>query len=234
MVILDSISLASLLRDLVEVRTGPPAREWLGRALEAAGGGADRGALLEAFTGAARRLGKDSLGLDPGEAARLATAGLGWPIRGWGLDELGRATLLVTAAACWPDAELEAAVEACYRQGDGRERQAVLRTLPLLPAPERFLPIAVDACRTHVQPLFEAIACENPYPACHFPELNFNQLVLKALFTGVALERIWGLDERRTPELRRMAADYASERRAAGRSIPPDIARLTGEEGPAP
>jgi hypothetical protein len=76
--------------------------------------------------------------------------------------------------------------------------------------------------------VFEAIACENPYPAAHFPELNFNQMVLKALFTGVALERVIGLDGRVTPELARMANDYASERRAAGRSVPADIWRVTG------
>ena len=56
----------------------------------------------------------------------------------------------------------------------------------------------------------EAIACENPYPARYFPELNFNQMVLKALFTGVALARIIGCDGRVTSELSRMAADYAS------------------------
>ena len=48
------------------------------------------------------------------------------------------------------------------------------------------------------------------------PEPNFNQMVLKALFTDVRLERIVGLDGRLTPELSRMAAAYASERRAAG------------------
>ena len=92
----------------------------------------------------------------------------------------------------------------------------------------------MDACRSHIQPLFEAIACENPYPARHFPELNFNQMVLKVLFTGVALDRVVGLQARVTPELQRMAADYASERRAAGRSIPPDIWRLIGERGYQP
>ena len=101
----------------------------------------------------------------------------------------------------------------------------------MLPAPERFLGIAVDACRSHIQPLFEAIACENPYPARHFPELNFNQMVLKVLFTGVALERVLAFENRVTTELGRMAADYASERRAAGRSVPQDIGQLTGERG---
>ncbi len=85
------------------------------------------------------------------------------------------------------------------------------------------LPQAVDACRTSIQPLFEAIACDNPYPAGHFPELNFNQMVLKALFNGVALSRIVGLQGRLNPEMSRMAGDYAAERRAAGRAVPADI-----------
>jgi len=55
-------------------------------------------------------------------------------------------------------------------------------------------------------------------------------MVLKAVFAGVALRRILGLAGRRTPELRRMAGDYASERRAAGRSVPVDLACLLGEE----
>ena len=67
-----------------------------------------------------------------------------------------------------------------------RERQAVLRVLALLPEPARFLAIALDACRTSTQPVFEAIACENPYPAAYFPEASFNQMVLKAVFTEVA------------------------------------------------
>ena len=48
-------------------------------------------------------------------------------------------------------------------------------------------------------------------------------MVLKALFNEVALSRIAGLAGRRNAELTRMAADYASERRAAGRTVPADI-----------
>jgi hypothetical protein len=229
----------TLLRDLAERRTEPPARDWLARASAAIAGVPDRGALLEAFTATTRRLGRARLAPTDEELARLRGAGVGAAVGSWGADELGRVALLVTAASHWPAAELEELVEECYRQGDGAERQAVLRALPLLPAPERFVEIAVDACRSHIQPLFDAIACENPYPALHFPELNFNQMVLKALFTGVALARILGLEGRVTPELSRMAADYASERRAAGRSVPPDIGTLTegrgtGERGDQP
>jgi hypothetical protein len=228
LVTLTSSQLELALRELLERRIEPPAREWFARASATAGGRPGRGALHEVFTSATRRLGRARLAPTEDEIARLAAAGVSWPVGTWGADDLGRAALLVAAGVHWSPAELEALVDECYRQGDGAERQAVLRVLPLLPAPGGFLEIAVDACRSHIQPLFEAIACENPYPARHFPELNFNQMVLKVLFTGVTLARIIGLDDRVTPELGRMAADYASERRAAGRSVPSDIERLTG------
>ena len=93
----------------------------------------------------------------------------------------------------------------------------------LLPRPERFLAIAVESCRSSVQSVFEAIACENAYPAAFFPEANFNQMVLKALFTGADVRRVGGLAERCGAELVRMAEDYASERRAASRSIPDGV-----------
>jgi hypothetical protein len=172
----------------------------------------DREPFTVAFTLAARRVGRAPL---PG---------------GWSADEAARAALLVQAAAAQPSGPFAALVDDLYQHGDSRERQAILRALAWLPAPERFLELAVEACRTSVQPVFEAIAGENEYPAAHFPDLNFNQMVLKALFTGVALRRIAGLQGRITAELRRMAAGYASERRAAGRSVPADIGVLLDDE----
>jgi len=117
-------------------------------------------------------------------------------------------------------------VDACFRTGDNDERRAVLRALADLPSPERFVPLAISACRLNVVPVFEAIACDNAFPARHFPEAAFNQMVLKALFVGVAIDRITNLRDRVTPELERMAAAYASERRAAGRPVSDDTERL--------
>ena len=45
----------------------------------------------------------------------------------------------------------------------------------------------------------------------------------KALFIGVPIARIVGLRRRLNPDLSRMARDYASERRAAGRTVPADL-----------
>jgi hypothetical protein len=140
--------------------------------------------------------------------------------------EAGRIAILIEAAAALPAAELAAVVDEAWRTGDNNERCAVLRALPRLPEPARFVELAIGACRTNVVPVFEAIACDHPYAADHFPEPAFNQMVLKALFLGVAIDRIAGLAERTTPELARMAAAYASERRAAGRAVSADTERL--------
>lgn len=175
------------------------------------------------FAALGRRLGTEPLGAT---ATVRDDDGRSWSIACWGLDELGRVILLVGGVPRVPDADQLTWIDACYRTGALRERQAVLRALPLLPAPARFLPIALDAGRTSTQPIFEAIACENPYPAAHCPDPSFHQMVMKAVFTEVPLTRIVGLMTRRGPELTRMATDYAHERRAAGRSVPADLALL--------
>ena len=153
-----------------------------------------------------------------------ARAGMpGIDLRVWSRADAARALVMFDWIRRAPGPDAVSGLAACYEQGDAAEQASWLRVLPLLPDPQRWLPLAVDACRTNIQPLFQSIACENPFPAAHFPERNFNQMILKALFNNVALARVVGLPGRRNPELARMAGDYAAERRAAGRSVPEDI-----------
>jgi hypothetical protein len=222
---------ADALLALVRAQGSAAVQDWLTGAIATTRAPVDRSGFAAAFALAARQAGRAAPAPTPAAVARLGAAGVTWPIRPWGLDGLTRAALLLHAASGLSPGELETLVEECFLRGDTRERQAVLRTLALLPDPARFVPLGVEACRTSVQPVFEAIACENPFPARHFPESSFNQMVLKAIFIEVPVGRILGLDGRITPELRRMAADYASERRAAGRSVPEDVAYLLGENG---
>ena len=160
------------------------------------------GDFVTAFSGAGRRLGQ----------APVADEGLPVSLAGRGLDEVGRVALLLA---------LNGDVNEAFWKGDARERQAVLRALPLLGKP--LVEIGVEAVRSSLGGVFEAIACENPFPADHFSDAQFNQMVLKALFNEVKVSRIVGLERRVTPELVRMVQGYASERRAAGRTVPADI-----------
>ena len=195
---------------------------WFQTACRSTAAPVDLNRLLGNYAGASLRLGKTALALDPEEARRWNSLRPDLPMDHWGLDELARAILLLKTAHLPSDEYFETVLE-CYQQGDSREQQSWLRGLNLLPDRGRFLDAAIDACRTNIVPLLEAIACENRYPAAHFPELNFNQMVLKSLFNGIRMERILGLESRFNPELSRMADDYASEREAAGRDVPPDL-----------
>jgi hypothetical protein len=204
----------------------PAGRAWLDTASTEAGLRSppfEVARFLSHFSSAARRVGKAPLAPTEEERRRLKDGGVDWSLDGWGMDELARAVLLVEAARKLAPERAGSLPEECYARADSRERQAVLRALPLLPDARRFVPLAVEACRTSVQTVFEAIACENPFPARELAEPSFNQMVLKAMFNGVALRRIVGLEGRLGSELARMATDYAAERRAAGRTVPGDI-----------
>ncbi|HKY40249.1 MAG TPA: EboA domain-containing protein [Polyangiaceae bacterium] len=140
----------------------------------------------------------------------------------WTLTDYVRAALVASAFERLLAAEQPAFLLQLFEAGEIGEQVSVLRTLPLLPEPDRFLETGLQACRTNARVVFEAIVCDNPFVAEHFPPPSFNQAVLKAIFMEVSARRIEGLERRITPELKRMAADYASERRAAGRAVPVD------------
>ena len=178
------------------------------------------------YAGAGRRLGDTPVTLQAQEQASVERAGLVSP-EGWRLCDVGRSHLLLCVLDAVPSEQHENFVARLFNQSDNREREALLKTLCMLPEPARFSATAIDACRSHVQSVFEAIACENSYPSQYFPDAAFNQLVLKAFFTGVSVKRIVDLARRVTPELRRMALDYASERTAAGRPVPRDLGLVT-------
>jgi len=120
-----------------------------------------------------------------------------------------------------------------YRTGSDREQIAILRAFPFLPDQESLVPLAREASRTNDVAVFSALACDSAFPARHLPHAAFDQLVLKALFIGVPLARIRDLHARITPELQRMVADFAEERRAAGRPVPADVPPLLELRRPA-
>jgi hypothetical protein len=211
------------LETILTTRLPEEAASWFRQALHkvrAKGEATD--AFLIMWSGAGRRLGQTLIEAPTKEEAEDQK--LRFFPRGWGTDELGR-TLLLQAALAGRLPEAHASlVNELFVTGDLRERQAVLRALPHLPAPERFIAVGVEAVRNNAVSVIEAIACDNPFPGRHFPEEAFNQMVLKCLFVELPLSRVHGLAKRVTPELRRMVDAYASERRAAGRPVPADTA----------
>jgi hypothetical protein len=222
------MDLPDCLLALVAARAPESAMTWLRTALATL----SLQSFGPAFASAARRFGHAPLALTALERAELARSSqpptLGSVLEVMPLSGLVRSLLLLGAVRLVPEDGQVSFVARTFDTADSFERAAVLRSLGGLPDPARFVDVAVHACRTHVQDVFEAIACENPYPSQYFPDPAFQQLVLKCFFTEVPVRRVEGLASRLNAELARMALAYASERRAAGRSVPPDLELVTG------
>jgi hypothetical protein len=143
-----------------------------------------------------------------------------------GLDgDAAREALLLAVPG--PAAYVVDVVRRVYDHGDAAERRAVLLALPALDDPDRADPIGDgalsivrDALRTNDTRLVAAAL--GPYAAAHLDDDAWRQAVLKVLFTGIPVEQVAGLAERADDELARMVRDYAAEREAAGRVVPPD------------
>jgi hypothetical protein len=205
------------LLEIVE-RRAPAQRGWLRHVAATA----DPPLLEHAFVDATRRVGAAPLALGDEERAMLANAGLGWSLAAWAVDDAARAAW--AALACGHGGE--SLVERRWRHGDARQRIAILRALPLLPEPSGWLALAIQARQGAMRAVFEALACDNPYPATHFHDVHFEDMVLSALDADLPLQRIVGLRGRLSARLSDGAARLAERRRASGRSVPDDIQRL--------
>lgn len=93
--------------------------------------------------------------------------------------------------------------------------------LILLPNAGDYLNAAVEALRSNISTVFNAIALKNPYPATFFNEQQWNQMYLKAVFIESDLSKILSVDDRGNDDLSRIISDYAHERWAASRTINP-------------
>ncbi|GGI03453.1 EboA domain-containing protein [Egicoccus halophilus] len=144
----------------------------------------------------------------------------------WQVEDAGRTALLV---ALGPAVEDELA--SLYRFGDAPERRGVLRALPYLPLADAGLALVDDALRTNDLRLVAAAL--GPVAAARLDDHAYRQAVLKAVFVGLPLDGVAGLDERTDPELSRMLAGYVHERVAAGRDVPAGIWSLIDRHPPA-
>ncbi len=219
-----------VLADLVAARARPEGLTWLDGALaDAAAGRAD---LAAVFPAVSRQLGRG--GLDAPGATVTTAAGEELSLAAWRVDDAARVRLLLAAARHAPDRALALARE-LYDKGDARERAGALRALSLLPGAARddaALPAVLDALRVTQGELFEAAVCDSPYASRHLPQLEWRKAVLKAAFIGLSITRIARLHDRCDAELSSSVLDFAREREAAGRPVPPALWPLAARYAP--
>jgi hypothetical protein len=200
---------------------------WLADACKRIAAGAAEKTLFLSFSSAARRVGKNDLGLDAAELARAAQACPGWDPSRWSRDQAARSRLLLALPAADPAAWL-ATLDRLCAAATVEESVAIYQTLPLLPHPERLTGRASEGVRSSMKAVFEAVALDSPYPARWLDQGAWNQLVLKAFFVGADVDRLQDARRRANAELTHMLCDYARERRAAKRPIDARLWRLVG------
>ena len=167
---------------------------------------------------------------EPGELAEAARLVEGWNPERWTQLEAARVALVLSRSDL-ADGSFTSAFEEAFRYADEGESCALYRCLGLLPGGERFIWRAGEGCRSNMASVFEAVACDTAYGSRFFDEPTWRQLVIKAVFIGAPLWRVWGLDERLSAELAEMALDLIDERRSARRAIPPELWLCLGDHG---
>ncbi|GGM36764.1 EboA domain-containing protein [Promicromonospora citrea] len=211
-----------------DLPTADPGTDWLDRSCAAITAEPDQ--VTRAFALAARRVGREPQRPDVDPTGVVHGT----------VDDAARARLVVALAdAVGTGPDLVERLTTLYRQGDGAERRGVLRGLDALAAAGRLagpdgaadalvaagLELAADALRAN-DPALVASAV-GPFGSAHLDQHTWRHGVLKLVFQGTSLDAVHDLTARADTELDRMARDFAAERRAAGRTVPADLGRLS-------
>lgn len=211
----------TILDHILSQQLTQPERDWLqqksqGTALE----------IMTAFVSAPRFLSRHIVGPSPEDALALTQAHQGFSVQNWDTIRLSRVWLLTCLDSTVEEAYVRH-IETLFDTAEMNELVALYSALPLLAYPSQWLFKATEAVRSNVGDVFDSLVIHNPYPARHFTELAWNQLVLKTIFNDKPIHGIVGLEERANAKLALMLSDFAHERWAAGRSVAPEVWRLT-------
>jgi hypothetical protein len=220
----DQAAVKAHLLNIFNKNASPEARQWLATRLQEATQPEAQARLYTSFSAATRYAGKSRITLEEAETAEAGRLLPGFAIQGWTLAQLARTLLVLHYQAPGREAYVNA-IETLFSTADMGELVALYAALPLLPYPESYVARAGEGVRTNMGDVLESIMLNNPYPAAYLAEGAWNQMVLKAVFTGKPLYKIWGLDDRSNPSLSVMLNNYAHERWAAGRFVTPELWR---------
>jgi hypothetical protein len=223
-----------LLAALLSTRSERRALDWIEAAAREISGGAPHARFASLLSLASRHVARGALAPAPGEIAQAFDLLEGWNPERWTLLESARVVLVLSRSDLAEKSAVDALDEA-FRYADIGEMCALHRSLQFLPGAERFVWRAGEGCRSSMRAVFEAAACDTPFPVKNFDDLAWRQLVIKALFVEAPLWRVYGLDTRLDAELARMALDLADERRSAGRDVQYELwaclGGVSGERG---
>jgi hypothetical protein len=212
------------LQEILQNRTEKTSLDWLAQQAQKIQSLGSSTSFFLAFSQASRYFKKSPLNLSLEQKQAASALIPGFDPSHWDLLQTARTSLLLH----FPQEKTSwfKAINQLFETADMHEHQALFAALPLLPFQEDLIPRAIDGLRTNISSVFDSIALNNPFPAQYFPEANWNQMVLKAVFMQRPLFRIDRFEDRRNLSLATIASDFAHERWAAGRPVMAEIWRL--------
>jgi hypothetical protein len=220
----DPAAVMAFLRRALSRVLPPAAVQWLDDAIERTQTQLDERRLAIALGMVGRKIGRADLAPSPDDVAAADGLRPRWQPQHWGTDEAARVAL-VLATYRGDDKAFAARVDRLCATGELTEHVAYLKGFAVFPAARDLHARAREGVRSSTTAVFQAIACSNPYPHDYFDDSAWNHMVVKCVFSGLPIDAITGLRDRRNPELVAMLADLVSERQAAGRAIPDEVHR---------
>ena len=217
----------ALLRRWLARSSTAVALTWLDAEIERQQAGFDERKLIIALGLAGRKIGRVDLSLTEDDRMMARAVRTGWQPELWGTDDAARTAILL-ATYTGDDGAFATLVNRLCANAEVTELLAYLKGFAIFPAAKQLHDRAREGVRSAVKPVFEAIACHNPYPLDYFDQAAWNQMVVKAVFVGASIKNIVGIRERGNPDLRQMLRDLISERHAAGRPVPADVCDYVG------
>ncbi len=175
-----------------------------------------------AFGACPRFLGTGELNFTEAELSALTVAYPNFGATTWTTDQLSRILLMT----CLPVETNQSILDDLFGTADYRELIALYKGLYFLDNAADFVARAREGLRTNMVGVFDAIALENPFPPRYLPEDAWNHMVLKAMFMGRPMYRIYRIEDRKNATLADIFMDYAEERWSAFRPVSPELWRF--------
>ncbi|TCK84862.1 EboA domain-containing protein [Albibacterium bauzanense] len=214
--------LNNLFHSIIQSSVDPETLIWLQEKADLANGNEPFSKFIIAFSIVSRKVPKEEVKLSDKDADTINGVIPHFSISKWSLKKVCRVWLIMQIDSS-DEASYISKIEELFRDADMNELATLYAALPILAYPEHWEKQCAVGIRSNIGYVLDAVIMDNPYPAEYLNEEAWNQLILKAIFTDKDISRIIGLEKRVNENLVKALRDYADERKAAGRTINPEL-----------
>jgi hypothetical protein len=175
-----------------------------------------------AFSSCPRFIQKEKLTFSTDQLQKINEAYPNFEAQTWSKEELVRVLFMCQI----PVAENHQVLDTLFSTADIKETVALYKGLLFLENADSFALRAREGLRTNMTDVFDAIALHNPFPFLYLSEEAWSHMVLKAMFMGRPLYKVYQIEKRKNKKLALIFLDYAHERWSAHRKVSPELWRF--------